>query len=114
MIPFVPNQYYRKNINNYGYYPNYSHSYYNNYYNQPTVNKIKTTTYPTYSSYPKNNNSNLKEVIKEEEKEPEVFEIFGLKLHFDDILLICLIFFLYNEGVKDPYLFISLILLLIS
>ena len=43
-----------------------------------------------------------------------VFEILGIKLHYDDILLICLIFFLYNEGVKDEFLFIALILLLLS
>jgi len=43
-----------------------------------------------------------------------IFEIFGIKLYFDDILLICLIFFLYNEGVQDQYLFIALILLLLS
>lgn len=42
------------------------------------------------------------------------FELFGLKLYFDDILLICLIFFLYQEGVKDDELFISLILLLLT
>ena len=42
------------------------------------------------------------------------FEIFGITLHFDDILLICLLFFLYNEGVHDTLLFISLILLLLS
>lgn len=42
------------------------------------------------------------------------FEILGLKLYFDDLLLICLIIFLYNEGVKDQFLFISLILLLLS
>ena len=46
-------------------------------------------------------------------KEP-VFELFGIKLFFDDILLISLIFFLYNEGVHDQYLFIALILLLLS
>lgn len=45
---------------------------------------------------------------------PEEFEIFGIKLHFDDILLVCLLFFLYSEGVKDEWLFISLILLLLS
>ncbi len=44
----------------------------------------------------------------------DCFEIFGIKLHFDDILLICLLFFLYNEGVNDQLLFISLILLLLS
>lgn len=43
-----------------------------------------------------------------------LFEIFGIKLYFDDILLICLIFFLYTEGVQDQYLFIALILLLLS
>ena len=42
------------------------------------------------------------------------FEIFGITLHFDDILIICLLFFLYNEGVKDQLLFISLIMLLLS
>lgn len=43
-----------------------------------------------------------------------LFEFFGIKLHYDDILLICLIFFLYNEGIKDEFLFIALILLLLS
>ena len=42
------------------------------------------------------------------------FELFGLKLYFDDILLICLLFFLYQEGVKDDELFLSLVLLLLS
>ena len=42
------------------------------------------------------------------------FELFGLRLYFDDVLLICLIFFLYEEGVKDDELFLSLILLLLS
>lgn len=43
-----------------------------------------------------------------------LFEILGIKLYSDDILLLCLIFFLYNEGVQDQYLFIALILLLLS
>lgn len=61
-----------------------------------------------------------KEDIKKEAKKEksrssdECFEIFGITLHFDDILLICLLFFLYNEGVEDQYLFISLVLLLLS
>lgn len=44
----------------------------------------------------------------------DYFEILGLKLKFDDILLLCLIIFLYNEGVKDQFLFIALILLLLT
>lgn len=56
-----------------------------------------------------------KSLSKEEPiDEQPLFEIFGIKLYFDDILLICLIFFLYNEGVQDQYLFIALILLLLS
>ena len=42
------------------------------------------------------------------------FEIFGIKLHFDDVLIICILFFLYKEEVKDQELFLCLILLLIS
>ena len=46
--------------------------------------------------------------------ETPIFEIFGLKLFFDDVLIISLIFFLYNEGVRDNFLFMSLILILLS
>lgn len=52
---------------------------------------------------------------QEDRKDDEkYFEILGLKLYDDDILLLCLIFFLYKEDVKDPYLFIALVLLLLS
>jgi len=44
----------------------------------------------------------------------DFFEIMGIKLYLDDIIIIGLLFFLYNEGVKDQFLFISLILLLMS
>lgn len=47
-------------------------------------------------------------------QEDFLLNIFGLTLHFDDILLLCLIFFLYQEGVKDTSLFLVLILLLMS
>lgn len=42
------------------------------------------------------------------------FDLFGIKLYFDDILIICLLFFLYTEGVQDQSLFIALIMLLLS
>lgn len=47
-------------------------------------------------------------------KAEPIFEIFGIRLFFDDILIIFLIFFLYNEGIQDTQLFIALILLLLS
>lgn len=43
-----------------------------------------------------------------------VLDLFGLKLYFDDVLILSLIFFLYKEDVKDEGLFLSLVLLLIS
>ncbi len=42
------------------------------------------------------------------------FEIFGIKLYSDDIIIICLLFLLYTEKVQDEELFICLILLLLS
>lgn len=44
----------------------------------------------------------------------QVFNIMGMTLHFDDILIISLLFFLYSEGVKDDMLFIALLLLLLG
>lgn len=43
-----------------------------------------------------------------------LFELFGLKIYLDDALIVCLIFFLYQEKVKDDGLFLILILLLLT
>ena len=59
-----------------------------------------------------NNKKELEE--KRGSSSHEVFELFGITLHFDDILLICLLFFLYSQGVQDEWLFISLIMLLLT
>ncbi len=71
---------------------------------------------PTVSKQRKEEKENRKKsACNADSKEENVlFEIFGIKLYYDDILLICLIFFLYQEDVDDPYLFIALILLLLS
>lgn len=73
---------------------------------------------PNSNSHDKNNisstsssNDNASSSI---EQDTPMFQLFGINLYFDDILLICLIFFLYQEGVKDESLFIALILLLLS
>ena len=42
------------------------------------------------------------------EFENNYIEILGIKLYFDDLLIICLILCLYNEGVKDQFLFIQI------
>ena len=45
--------------------------------------------------------------------EQPIFEMFGIKLYIDDIIIICVLIFLYQEGVKDDLLYICLFLLLI-
>ncbi len=61
-----------------------------------------------------NSNASTANIPDSEYKQDECFEFFGLKLHFDDLLLIALLFFLYQEDVKDSYLYVALILLLLS
>ena len=51
-----------------------------------------------------------KSPVPENFSQPDVlFEIFGIKIYFDDFLLICILIFLYQEGIDDEYLFIALI-----
>lgn len=68
------------------------------------INHANTTS--SYHESPKNkSNSNDNDYL---------FDLFGLKLYFDDILILSLLFFLYVEGIKDDMLFTSLLLLLLS
>lgn len=43
-----------------------------------------------------------------------ILEIFGIQIYFDDILIICILLFLYEEKIEDNLLFIALILLFLS
>lgn len=75
-----------------------------------------------YTSMYTDNANNLDNNVNAKQKDQQsnanddapLFQFFGINLYFDDILLICLIWFLYDEGVKDECLFIALILLLLS
>lgn len=89
--------------------------------NSSNHNFPSNIAYANIKSKYNDNSSNESSRLNFEQKKPlsepseeYFFEVFGLKLYFDDILLICLLFFLYEEGVKDQDLFISLILLLLS
>lgn len=57
----------------------------------------------------KENNTN-----KFSQEAQPLLNFLGISLYFDDVLLLCIIFFLYNEKVNDPYLFFSLVLLLLN
>lgn len=60
-----------------------------------------------------NNNSSATTDERVPEKK-DFFDILGIRLYYEDILLISLIFFLYKEDVDDTGLFIALIMLLLS
>lgn len=102
------------------YNPYYPYSYNRYYHNNYTQNNFSKKNEDNIANAHKSSYDNINENEKkrssflETSHSEDFIEIFGLKLHFDDILLICLIFFLYKEEVHDTYLFISLILLLLS
>ena len=89
----------------------------NNMNKQAFENPKRTQSHLHKPSHNSNQSKAKKEIehsIDSKYDETIMFELFGIKLHQDDILLICLIFFLYNEGIKDEFLFVALILLLLS
>lgn len=104
-FPYLGIPYYNR-YSRYGYsYPYYGYS--NAQRNNVQMPNINSKTHNLDTG---NNNSEE----KEKQADTPIFSLFGIDLYFDDILLICLIWFLYNEGVKDEELFIALILLLLS
>lgn len=101
----------------YPYYRNY-HPYYNSYYNNLRPN-VKNFDDVKHEAKPikeiKKETSSFKETSSDKRINDEpLFEIMGIKLYFDDILILCLIFFLYQEGTDDSFLMIALVLLLMS
>lgn len=100
----------------YPYYKNYHN--YNSYYNHlnpydENSNNSKYEHEPIKDK--KKETSSLKETSLDKQINDEpLFEIMGIKLYFDDILILCLIFFLYQEGTDDSFLLIALVLLLMS
>ena len=43
-----------------------------------------------------------------------ILEVLGIKLYLDDLIILGLLYILYQEGIKDEMLFICLFLLLLS
>ena len=90
------------------YFYNYKKNYYPPFNKQPTFLKNSSKINSQYSERKKNTED------KNQLSSEYFLEIFGLHLYFDDILILCLLFFLYTEEVKDYELFLCLIFLLIS
>lgn len=88
---------------------------------KPTRHKTNETEIVGNTSYKDLNkeNLNLSSNLNEKNKSNKyaddyLFDLFGLKIYNDDVLLVSLIYFLYSEGVQDDSLFLVLILLLLS
>lgn len=87
----------------------YRKSHYNHNLNKTSTNNNKKNE--LIFSPPKNEKSHTEQEASDDKN---FFDIFGIRLYHDDILLLSLIFCLYNEGVEDTGLFIALILLLLN
>lgn len=89
--------------------------------NHPHSEEDKISPEPSYSHTQKEKSSRsysfgpvlFKNPLFTNVEEP-IFEILGIQLFLDDIIILGLLFFLYQEGVQDEMLYITLILLLLS
>lgn len=98
----------------YGYPYNYPYyRYYNRYYKndlQLSESENKEKDSITNSSKVSNTtNSRF-----DSNSEQAIFEIFGIKLYLDDLIILGILFFLYQQNVQDEMLYIILFLLLLS
>lgn len=108
MFRFPPFRY-PYNYSYYGYYNNYANLY-NAKKKEQEENKNSITNSKEIS-----NTINSKSSSKSySESENSIFEIFGIKLYLDDLIILGLLFFLYQQNVQDEMLYIILFLLLFS
>ena len=92
----------------------FPYQYYNPYYRNNMYQKYNP--YRPESVEPK---PTIEEKVEESRSSKQkddnfLFDLFGIKLYFDDVLILSLLFFLYKEEVKDEGLFLALVMLLIS
>lgn len=88
---------------NYPYYKPYNIYYNNN--DKQLENKTEKNSITNTDNVSNTTNSN---------NESNIFEIFGIKLYLDDLIILGILFFLYEQNVKDEMLYIILFLLLLS
>lgn len=100
----------------YGYPYNYPYYRYYNNYSKNNVQELESTNKQKDSITTSNSNedSNTTDSRFSSSSEQVIFEIFGLKLYLDDLIILCVLFFLYQQNVQDEMLYIILFLLLFS
>lgn len=126
-FPFYNNPYrypYYRNYNN-PYNKHYTNHKNNNYINNSTIEpESETKPEPEVKTKKQQENSitNSNEIsntintrfIPNITNDQAIFEILGIKLYLDDLIILGLLFFLYQEKVKDEMLYIILFLLLFA
>lgn len=95
----------------YNYYKYYNH--YNNLNQQIAKSEIDNSEKKESitNSEPISNTNNSK---RSSNSDQAIFEIMGIKLYLDDLIILGVLYFLYEQNVKDEILYIILFLLLIS
>lgn len=95
-------------------YPYYR--YYNKYSNiKDTSNNTQSQNEEKKDSITNSNEiSNTINTRSYSDSDQAIFEILGIKLYLDDLIIIGLLFFLYQQNVNDETLYIILFLLLFS
>ncbi len=95
----------------YNYYKYYNH--YNNLNQQIAKSEIDNSEKKESitNSEPISNTINSK---RSSNSDQAIFEIMGIKLYLDDLIILGVLYFLYEQNVKDEMLYIILFLLLIS
>ena len=104
-------------------YPYMNRYYTRNNYNRPINNESKNTYENNCDNYSSRQNKSsrysglgpihFQNPFSMNSEEP-IIEILGISLYLDDIIILGLLFFLYQEGVKDYMLYLALIMLLLS
>lgn len=97
---YMPFQYFRPYNYNYNYRPH-----------TPAQN---SSTPPSPQALEESPKHKSKSTPNSKSEPPVWLDLFGIKLYFDDVLILSLLFFLYREQVKDEGLFLALVMLLIS
>ena len=82
--------------------------------NQKDINNTHNNNLYNINKKDSNKNDVFIRNVTDSNADEEIFDFFGLKLSFDDLLILFILFFLYKEDTKDPYIFIALILLLLN
>ena len=99
---------YPYNYQYYNHYKKYNNYYKNNYSNENTATNCKDNT-QNNSITNSNQISNTINCQNYSNYDEPIWEIFGINIYLDDLIILGLLFFLYQQNVDDQMLYIILL-----